>query len=78
MDIQALKIDLVQRILNTQDPALLFRINNIFQKEAEKDWWDKLPPEVQESISEGIQDIENGKVFTHDQIIQEAQQKYGF
>ena len=78
MDIQALKIDLAQRILNTQNPTLLFRINNIFQKEAEKDWWDNLPPEVQESIYEGIQDIENGKVFTHDQVIQEAKEKYGF
>ena len=78
MDIQALKIDLVQRILNTQNPALLVRINSIFQKEVENDWWDNLPAEVQESINEGIQDIENGKSFTHDQVIQEAKQKYGF
>ena len=78
MDIQALKIDLVQRILNTQNPTLLVRINNIFQKEVENDWWDNLPAEVQESINEGIQDIENGKSFTHDQVIQEAKQKYGF
>jgi hypothetical protein len=78
MDIQALKIDLVQRILNTQNQTLLVRINNIFQKEVENDWWDNLPAEVQESINEGIQDIENGKSFTHDQVIQEAKQKYGF
>jgi hypothetical protein len=78
MDIQALKIDLVQRILNTQNPTLLVRINNIFQKEVENDWWDNLPAEVLESINEGIQDIENGKSFTHDQVIQEAKQKYGF
>ena len=78
MDIQALKIDLVQRILNTQNPTLLVRINKIFQKEVENDWWDNLPAEVQESINEGIQDIENGKSFTHDQVIQEAKQKYGF
>jgi hypothetical protein len=78
MDIQALKIDLVQKILNTQNPKLLFSIKNIFQKEVEKDWWDQLPQEVQDSIFEGIQDIEKGKVFSHDQVIQEAKQKYGF
>jgi len=78
MDIQALKIDLAQKILHTQDPALLSLINNIFQKEVEKDWWDQLPQEVQDSILEGVQDIEKGKVFTHDQVIQEAKQKYGF
>ena len=76
MDIPALKLDLVQKILNTENPALLFKIVAIFQKEVEKDWWDQLPQEVQESIFEGIQDIEKGKVFTHDQVIQEAKQKY--
>ena len=78
MDIQALKIDLVQKILNTQDPALLSTISNIIQKEVEKDWWDQLPQEIRDSIFEGIDDIEKGKVFTNDQVIQEAKLKYGF
>jgi hypothetical protein len=78
MDIPALKLDVVQKILNTKNPSLLFKINNISKKEVEKDWWDQLPREVQDSIYEGIRDIEEGKVFTHDQVIQEAKQKYGF
>ena len=78
MDIPALKLDLVQKIINAKNPALLLKINTIFQKEVEKDWWDQLPGEVQDSIIEGIHDIENGKVYTHDQVIQEAKQKYGF
>jgi predicted transcriptional regulator len=78
MDIPALKLDLVQKILNTKNPSLLLKINTIFQKEVEKDWWDQLPREVQDSILEGIQDIENGNIFTHEQVIQEAKQKYGF
>ena len=78
MDIQALKIDLAQKILNTQDTTLLSIISNLFQKELGKDWWDQLPQEVQDSMFEGIRDIEKGKVFTHDQVIQEARQKYGF
>jgi len=78
MDIQALKIDLTQKILHTQDPTLLSRISSLFQKEGNKEWWEQLPEEIQESILEGIQDIEKGKVFTHDQVIQEARQKYGF
>jgi len=78
MDIQALKIDLVQKILHSQDPTLLSMISNLFQREGNKDWWDQLPQEIQESILEGMQDIEKGKVFTHDQVIQEARQKYGF
>jgi len=78
MNIQALKIDMVQKILKTQNKELLFEINNLLGKEVEKDWWDQLPKEVQVSIFEGIQDIEKGKVFTNDQVINEAKQKYGF
>ncbi|MEI7831234.1 MAG: hypothetical protein WCI31_15760 [Prolixibacteraceae bacterium] len=78
MDIPALKLDLVQKILSTKNPTLLFKINNILQKEVEKDWWDQLPREVQDSIFEGINDIEKGNIFTNDQVIKEAKQKYGF
>ncbi|MDP2112589.1 MAG: hypothetical protein Q8K69_00875 [Bacteroidota bacterium] len=78
MDVPALKLDLVQKILNTENLLLLSKINNILQKEVEKDWWDQLPREVQDSILEGVKDIEDGNVFTHDQVIQEAKQKYGF
>lgn len=78
MDVPALKLDLVQKILNTENLLLLSKINNIIQKEVEKDWWDQLPREVKDSILEGVKDIEEGNVFTHDQVIQEAKQKYGF
>jgi predicted transcriptional regulator len=78
MDIQALKLDLVQKILNSNNQTLLFRVNNILKKEVEKDWWDQLPHEIQDSIFEGIHDIETGKVFTHEQVMEEAKQKYGF
>lgn len=78
MDISALKIDLVQRILNMKNPVLLRKIDDILKEEGEKDWWDQLPPEVQDSVFEGIKDIEEGRILTHDQVMQEAKQKYGF
>ena len=78
MDIQALKIDIVQKILSTNNSELLSRVNTILKKEVNKDWWDQLPVEVQESITEGIHDIETGKIYTHEQVMEEAKQKYGF
>ena len=78
MDIQALKIELVQKIINTQDPALLSTISCMIQKEGDRDWWDQLPQDVRDSIFEGLDDIEKGKVFTNELVIQEAKQKYGF
>lgn len=78
MDISALKIDLVQKILNMKNTTLLYKIDNILQEEAEKDWWDQLPQEVRDSIAEGLKDVEEGRTLTHTQVIQEAKQKYGF
>lgn len=77
MDIQSLKLDLISKIMTIDKPALLIEINEILQKETKTDWWDNLPVEVQESIMEGLTDIQNGNVLTHDQVIEEARQKYG-
>jgi predicted transcriptional regulator len=78
MDIQSLKLDLVKRILNTEKPSVLIKISKLFQTESTQDWWDQLPVEVQESILEGLKDAEQGDVFTHDQVMNEAREKYGF
>jgi len=77
MDIQSLKLDLISKIMSIEKPTLLIEINKILKKENNSDWWDNLPVEVQESILEGLTDIENGNVLTHEQVMQEAKQKYG-
>jgi hypothetical protein len=77
MDIQSLKLDLISKIVTINKPALLFKINEIIRKENNTDWWVDLPLEVQESILEGLADIQNGNVLTHEQVVQEAKQKYG-
>jgi hypothetical protein len=55
----------------------LLEVERLFQNENSADWWDGLPDEVQESIMEGIKDIEKGNSYLHDQMIQEARLKYG-
>ena len=37
----------------------------ILKEEGEKDWLDQLPQEVQDSIFEGIRDIKNDRILTH-------------
>ena len=78
MDIQALKLDLVEKIVQTEKTSILFKIKELLQNEQTGDWWENLPIEVQESIFEGLNDVKEGRVFTHDQVINEAKQKYGF
>lgn len=77
MDIQSLKLDLISKIMSIDKPTLLIEISKILQKENKTDWWDNLPVEIQESILEGLTDIQNGNVLTHEQVIQEAKQKHG-
>lgn len=77
MDIKTLKLYLVSRIIKTEKPALLIEINNILQTKSKTDWWEKLPTEVQESILEGINDIQQENVCSHEHVMHEAIQKYG-
>ena len=78
MDIQALKLHLVEKIINTEKTSLLVKISKLLQNEKADDWWNELPAEVQSSIMDGLKDVKEGKTFTHDQVIREARQKYGF
>lgn len=77
MDIYSLKLDLISKIMAIDKPALLIEIHKFLQKDNKTDGWDSLPVEVKESILEGMDDVQKGKVFTHEQVMQEAKQKYG-
>lgn len=78
MDIQALKLDLVERIIKSENATVLIKIKQLFQPQKAEDWWEGLPREVQDSIAEGLNDIDKGNVYTHEQVINDAKQKYGF
>ena len=78
MEIQSLKLELVNKIIHTEDQSVLNKINQLLSDEISEDWWDVLPKEVQESIMEGLKDVEEGRFYTHENVMQEAKQKYGF
>ena len=77
MDILALKLDLVEKILQTEKSSVLSRIAEVFSTESDNDWWENLPPEVQQSILQGEEDIRNKNSFTDEQVIHETKSKYG-
>jgi predicted transcriptional regulator len=79
MDIQALKIDLAHKILKSNNPSLLQKIDQIFRSEDKEDcWWEELPKEIQDSISQGLKEAESDNLLTHEQVVQETRAKYGF
>ena len=67
MDIQAIKIELAQLLLNTDDVSVLNKIKSIF-KTKEKDWWFELSKEQQDSIDEGFAEIDRGEFVTWEEV----------
>ena len=61
MDLNAEKLELIQKILETKDISLLKKAKAIFD-EAEKVVWEELTPEQQEEINIGIQNENRGDV----------------
>jgi len=78
MDIQALKIELAQKILESNRADLLQKIDQLFKTESSNDWWEELPAEIQDSIILGLKEVESGVPLTHEQIVKEAQERYGY
>ncbi|RRJ93786.1 hypothetical protein [Flavobacterium macacae] len=59
MDIQLEKLELIKKLAETNDFAVVESIKKIFQKE-KKDWWNELTDEQKADIEQGERDIENG------------------
>ncbi|MGV8827738.1 MAG: hypothetical protein ACWA6U_05395 [Breznakibacter sp.] len=76
MNLDAKKLELVQLILNIDQPKLLERVSLLIKK-GEVDWWDDLPLSVQQSIDNGLADANHGKVIPHQEIMNEIKQQYG-
>ena len=70
MNISTEKLDIIQRICEIQDNDLIDLIKNIIDipHASKSDWWNQITQEEQESINRGLNDLEQGKVYSHDQI----------
>jgi len=64
MKLAQTKIELAQQILETNDKALISKIKELFDEE-QNEWWNKLPINVQESITESLSQIENNNTFSN-------------
>lgn len=69
MNIQAEKIELVNMILETDNPSILNSIKKILSRESNKDFWDALPQSQKEDIMQGIEEIEKGEIVDYEDFI---------
>lgn len=75
MDIQTTKLELMRLLLNTQKEKVLTQIKEIFEQQ-EKELFDELSDVEKSAIEEGLQQIEQGKVKPHNEVMTKFRQKY--
>ncbi|OXA92838.1 hypothetical protein [Flavobacterium hercynium] len=68
MDIQLEKLELIKKLVETEDPTIINSIRKIFSKK-KKDWWDDLTETQKEEIKEGERQIERGEFVEYEEMM---------
>lgn len=66
MNIQAVKLELVKMILETDNPKLLESIRKLFKSETQYDFWVNLPQDQKDDIIKGIEEIDKGEIENYE------------
>lgn len=73
MNIQAEKLNVLQQIINTDDANLIKEIKSLLSNR-DLDWFDGLSKTQKADVTEGISQLDNGDVFSHE----EAKKRFGY
>lgn len=74
MNIEATKLELMQLLLNTKSESILKKIKRIYQEEGSPDWWTEMSSEEQAEIEEGLKQVENNEVVSHESVMKRFDQ----
>ena len=73
MDIQSLKLDLIQWLADLKDVHTLKQLRAI--KEG-SDWWDEISEEERQAIDSGLAQLDRGEGIPHEKVMQKGKDKY--
>ena len=68
MDIQTEKLQLVKRLLDTDDETVLQQVKDIFENN-KKDFWNDLPDHVKNGIERARKQAETGLLIPHEEVM---------
>jgi len=68
MNLQAEKLKLVQAVLNINDIGIIKEVENLL-KTRNRDRFDELSEDQQQSVLRGIEQADQGETITHDEAI---------
>lgn len=73
--IESKKVNLISIISQIYNYDVLIDIENLIMN-SKIDWWDTISDEEKNAVEEGLEDIKNGNVLTHEQVMDELRIKY--
>lgn len=69
MDIQAEKLSLIEWISRINDKTIISKLRKIQSDHVQSsDWWNELNQQEKESIERGLEDIDEGRVHSHETV----------
>ena len=76
MNIQSEKYHLIQQIIELQDSSVIKKVRDFLSKEIKNDdWYSSLSSSEKESITKGLQDLENGNTVSHKDVMAAVKNK---
>ena len=74
MDI-ALKYKIIEKIIQTQDDAVLNEVKSILGVK-ENDFWEELPEEVKQSINQAKAELDRGEGIPHEKVMADVRERF--
>ena len=68
MNIQLEKLELIKKLVETEDPTIIDSIKEIFSKK-NRDWWDDLTDEQKEDIAQSELEFERGEFTSYQDVM---------
>jgi hypothetical protein len=65
---EALKLELIEWLAQLNDEDTIQYLKVVKDSSSEKDWWPNLTPEQRAGIERGLQDIDQGKITSHEDV----------
>ena len=74
----ATRYKIISKIINSKDEEVLNQIKDLLNIEDEEDFWDALNAEDQNTINEGIDQLDKGQHVAHQSIQEEIKKRFKF
>ena len=76
LEMQSSKFEIIELLFKTDNKELINAIKEALRNDSKKDFYDELTKIEKARIELSKQDIANGDVLSHEDVIQEFRQKY--